>query len=485
MIRVYLDWNVISNLRAPKQEKFIHLEKILLENRNALLTPFSNYHVEDILHNNKTEEKIEQFVRKDLEFLQEISQEQYLGVHDGEIYVKVGSPLKFLDNIDFTTIKELLNFAGGLKHLNVDYGGSNKYNAGDVLSNLFKTQPVPESMNVIKTNANKLTGMMYPNLHSYGSFSDMMADFGNFMSRFMTERDFYKEFRNALKELGLKLDVNQGNWNADEVIPNMNTMLAGLHKSLSFERLMETSMQNKQVKSRADLQFVSAYLLLDMFGYQSDGLPKKNNDFLNIQHDGMHAFLGAYCDIVVSEDEKFVKKCRALYSYFNISTQVYSTEEFIEVIEKLIFKESESVELFVAQVLQCLTPENLVRDEPIKETEKGYAVYKLPYYLFNYFNYAIVNTIEDKQMVQIRFRRVFKHKSRFIYYLETKNLLPQVFKLLGVSFEGKNLSDVEQQFVFCEDKEASVSWLYPGVGFALEKDLENRREDFILFIPLP
>lgn len=52
MIRVYFDWNVISELKKENSEKYNLLREKINKYKTALLIHFSNYHVEDLIKNN-------------------------------------------------------------------------------------------------------------------------------------------------------------------------------------------------------------------------------------------------------------------------------------------------------------------------------------------------------------------------------------------------------------------------------------------------
>lgn len=485
MIRVYLDWNIIRKLQEPKEEKYTALYKVIMENKGALLTPFSNYHVEDILHNNKTEENIDKYVKKDLAFLEEISQEQYLGMNkDGEVVAQIGSPLRFLENIDFTKVQDLVNIENMDKNLNSTLG----LDSDEPLKALLSSQPLSEDYIKVKESDNELIDMLFPNKESYNNMWDMVVGQNQFIEKFLTEKIFYKNFRRAFQEQLNLINSNQGNWEASEVIPNIDEALTALAVDgypCSFKELLEKSNHKLNSSHKLHNDFISAYVLLDMLGYQADKLEKSNNDFFNIQHDAVHSYLGSYCDIVVSEDERFLKKTKVVYSYFGIPTEVLNVTEFLGRIEGLLHSNTSNEAELLEKAVSYLLPEKLIIENNPEVDNSRFRIYKLENYMFNYFNYLIVETIQPDNVLHLKFRRAFKNNSWFVYYLETKNLLIELFNLLGLTKENQGIKDVEEAFIYNENnEELQISWVYNGFAFCLEKETNKGRDCFNIFIAL-
>lgn len=58
--------------------------------------------------------------------------------------------------------------------------------------------------------------------------------------------------------------------------------------------------------------------------------PDKSTQFLSGLHDTTHAIYAAYCDVLVTNDNKFHKKAAATFSWLGVSTLILSPDEFIE-----------------------------------------------------------------------------------------------------------------------------------------------------------
>lgn len=71
------------------------------------------------------------------------------------------------------------------------------------------------------------------------------------------------------------------------------------------------------------------YNMLNMVGYFPDTKQHNERRFVSAQSDAIHASMAGFCQVVVSRDERFVKKLGAALEYLNLNTQVFyvKTEE--------------------------------------------------------------------------------------------------------------------------------------------------------------
>lgn len=67
---------------------------------------------------------------------------------------------------------------------------------------------------------------------------------------------------------------------------------------------------------------VPIYNILNFVGYYSDRRIHKNDRFRADQSDQSHASIGVFADNIVSNDEDFVQKTRAIYEYLEVPTKV-------------------------------------------------------------------------------------------------------------------------------------------------------------------
>ena len=71
------------------------------------------------------------------------------------------------------------------------------------------------------------------------------------------------------------------------------------------------------------LGIVGCHTMLNVLGFRPDGGLTKPSDIPGILSDGSHIAHAAYCQGLLSRDQKLIAKARAIYRYKNIGTQVF------------------------------------------------------------------------------------------------------------------------------------------------------------------
>lgn len=324
MIRIYLDWNVFSNLKNEEFDDFRHK---LLSNKSKLLFPYSPAHFDDLMKSYSPENEM---FKKDLKTLDDIAVKHLLRWEKERTNCLFCVPSQY-----FLDIKDNYNqpVEFDINNLFDQLDGFGTGKLGKTLKSLFENQVVPIDIN----DENKeVLNQMFPNLKPDSNMLDFFKDIGFFSENFIGSRPFYKEFRKTLNDKGLKVESNSGNWNENEVIENISAKLNSLGANLTFQEYVDTAFKyRKQPVTRFEF-FKTAYLMLDMIGYKPDKLKKPTDTAKNIVLDSEHAFYGAHCDFFVAIDKNLRIKSKVLYSEFNIPTKVLSLEEFIESLEDLI-----------------------------------------------------------------------------------------------------------------------------------------------------
>lgn len=97
----------------------------------------------------------------------------------------------------------------------------------------------------------------------------------------------------------------------DEVKPENSPQIRELYKDIFDE--------DKRIFNRIFI----IYDFLNLIGYYPDESLNKENKYLRSCRDRHHAMLGCFCDIFVTNDERFIRKMKVIYEYFNIATKIY------------------------------------------------------------------------------------------------------------------------------------------------------------------
>jgi len=431
MIRIYLDWNVYSNL---KQENFKQIRSFLRENKDVLLFPYSPAHFTDFLKSNKFDS--ENFLT-DLETLEEFCVKHLLRWEGGHgVVPKFGTPKDYYEGEKGKEQPDsLFDIEKILSDLNESCLELGLGKFGELLKLSYQLKP--SGVELSSENHDTLN-KYFPNINNRSSIWDLMKDVVPFMQQLLFEGDFYKGLRRDIEMQGLKADSRKD--------------------KLSFFEV-----------------FTVSYLFLDMFGYKSDKLPKKTDNMRNIQADGEHSLYAGYCDFFVTSDKNQIHKSKVLYNEFDTATIILEPSEIINVIGPLIHRPKKEDNL-ISEVLSICVEQNLVEHHQVSvEREFEAFAYKLPIQFFNYFNYVIFTDYGHHEGVALTLRKSFNNFSRFIFYTEAENVIDSIVEYLGYD----NLTDLakkKHEIVYGEAKsDSDLVWIFDKgmIRLGLEEDTKR------------
>jgi len=465
MIRIYLDWNVISSLKKPE---FQEMKEFIDKHKKYLQFPYSPAHFTDLM---KSYNPGNEHFNSDLETLEFISGKHHIRWEDDRVKPLFGMPKEFFEGVkDNEDISDLLDMEKIFSDLDDSLKDIGLAKMGTLMKSLFELQP--SGIEITDENRDFLK-KMFPNLKSDSTMWDLMKDIGPFSQKLLNDGEYYKVFRKSLAEHGFKLEANSGNWSYDKVIKNIDNFLLRLGTKMTYLEYVETSLKHKKEPITQYEYYTTAYLMLDMIGYKTDKLPKATDNMQNIQADGEHSFYGGHCDFFVAMDKKLRVKSKVLYNEFNIDTKIIEPKDFIAELEKVIDPLSNNIN-FIQEALDFCNKENLIELYP---DEKGDGIetyaFKLPRFYFNFFNYVVYTSYPEQDGFVMSFRKVFKNFSRFIYYTESENLIDYVCDYFGY----ENMEELEikkNEFVY-EDKETKFDWSFEGGLIRIENEEDTKR----------
>ncbi len=465
MIRIYLDWNVFSNL---KKDEFLNFKQKILSHKTKLLFPYSPAHFHDLMKSFSPENKM---FWNDLNTLDEISEKHLLRWEKKRTMCLFCKPSQYFKDIKDNHNEPIEYDINSLFDQLDEFGkelGLGKY--GKMLKTLFKNQIVPIEIN----NENReVLNQMFPNLKSNSNMLEFFSDIGLFSENFIGSRPFYKEFRKTLNEKGFKIEANSGNWNEKEVVENINEYLNSFETNLTFIDYVQTAFKYREPTTRFEF-FKTAYLFLDIIGFKSDKLKKPTDTAKNIVVDSEHAFYGAHCDYFVVNDKNLRIKSKVLYSEFKIPTKILSFEEFREVLDDMIHLPPNSTDEIVENAFQYIDFNKVVEKyEKSEEFESEMIAIELPILYFNFFNYVIHQKYEKDKVVGLTYRRVFKNYSDFVYFTELENLFQRIDNLVQFDRD-ENFEENKQEFIFGQKEVRFKKFIKYGI-LILEKETHTNR----------
>lgn len=335
MVRIYFDKQIFSHLF--KQEK-PHYVKLLnqIRKQKASLFCYSHAHLLD-LKNDKTDIKY-----SELEFMDSIVNDNYLSYHaiEKKTSCYLARPLeafadveKETDDIDFSSI-----FDFDTSDLNPE--DQEKFeNAKTLLTETKLDFNFPEMENLDSSITDPLKNLL-PFGKEPMSIMQWSEHFMGMLKNMQEDKTVYKGLRNVTDK-----HINNGKFTIDYDEIDFNEDLKDSHLQKTFVEYVNSNLNpngDKEI-SKYDF-FTNAYFTLDLLGISKE--PSKSVRFNNMLNDGIHSYYGAYCDCVVSDDNGFLKKTRALYKLLGIDTKVIHADEFIQSFDFIVEKEEKDQNTF-------------------------------------------------------------------------------------------------------------------------------------------
>jgi hypothetical protein len=464
MIRIYLDWNVISNLKRPELKE---LKDFISKHKRHLLFPYSPAHFSDLM---KSFTPNNEFFNADLDTLEYLSNKHLLRWGKDGIEPLFGTPKEYFEGEkekeDLTELMDIEKVFQDIDDASLDQGLGK---VGGILKSLFQMQP--SGIEITEENKD-IMKKMFPNLRSDSTMWDLMKDIGPFSQKLLQDGDYYRDFRNTIAQKGFKLESNSGNWSYDNVIKNIDDFLLRLGTKMSYLEYVETTFKHKKEQTNQFEYYTTAYLMLDMIGYKADRLPKPTDNMQNIQTDAEHSFYGAHCDYFVVIDKKLRIKSKVLYNEFSVQTKIIEPKDLISELNKII-DDIENKDSFLQEAINFCNNESLIETHLDEEENMETYAFKLPKFYFNYFNYVLYTNYPIQEGFILTFRKVFKNFSRFIYYTECENLIDSICKCFGYD-DIKELELKKKEFVY-GDKEVTFDWNFEGGIIRLQKEDDTQR----------
>jgi len=466
MIRIYLDWSVVSNLKRPEQKK---LKEFIEDHKDYLQFPFSPAHFTDLM---KSFSMSNEYFYQDLETLEYLSEKHLIRWENNRTNALFVTPKKYFEGEknqeDIFTLMDMEKVTSELDKACETIGLGK---LGGLMKSLFRLQPAGIEVN--EENRDILQ-KMFPNITSNTSMWDLMKDIKPFSKNLLQNREYYKDIRKSLRDKGFKIESNSGNWNEEEVVKNIDNLLESLGTKMTFLEYVESSFKHRKKPVNRYEFFTTAYLMLDMIGYKSDKLPKPTDNMQNIQTDGEHAFYGAHCDYFVVGDKNLRTKSKVLYNKFNVPTQVLTPNDLVESLEKVIHKIPAKTDDFLREAISFVDSDRIVESYPSSDDIEAetYAL-KLPLYYFNFFNYIVYRYYPTQEGIVLTFKKVFKNYSDFIFYTESERLIDRITTFFG--YDDKEVLDKKKKEFVYENIDTQFIWNFKGGQIRLEKDSETRR----------
>lgn len=425
MERIYFDKQVFSFLFKNTDPIYQDFLKELYLNRDNFLFCYSHGHMLD-LKNDKTDIKY-----KELEFIETLVKDNYISYHalDKKTSCYLARPLdafkdveeetdtdisftNLFDDIDLSSLTEeqqqqIANAKDLFTNQKLDFGFSNMEGlTEDIKKPLSKILPIGVPSKTL----------MEWTQHFMGTLKSMEED-----------KSVYKGLRNVVDQY-----LNNGKFTVDYDSIDFNDDMKNSVLQKTFIEYVKSNLNPNGNKEITDYDFfIQAYFTLDILGISKER--SKNVKFGNVINDSYHSYYGAFCDYVVSEDEGFLKKTRALYRLLDIQTKVFHIDDFIKYFG-LLSKSSESTQNdFFDLLVNDLRSGIVINSKPSIRFNRHTTTIKPYHQYLGFFNRMDSMKEDNKDYVYLY--RSTKNYSYFNFYREYEGLINKAVKLFGHDFE--------------------------------------------------
>lgn len=310
MIRIYLDWNVISQMKNGAHSM---LYSLLLENKKNILIFYSGAHIDDI--NKNINSDINEITKSDLKFLSELTSNNCLFLDMNNILnTDFIDPLNYLKD----RLEERELFEGNLSDKLISYIDEIEQ---------FNPNLAANYKNFLHTDCDFDIGPLkniFPELKG-GSFKNILDSmFELFKNMNNTER--YSGLRKLIQN-GLSINRDKI-FNSDNPFEQIKSVFT--KTGITYDNFIETIRSNLKQDENWYNQITNTYINLDMFGFKEDKVfvkPNKSNTFKNIINDASHAAFGSICHYFITNDNRAYEKTKATYNVHCINTNLCKPDE--------------------------------------------------------------------------------------------------------------------------------------------------------------
>ena len=477
MIRVYFDWNIFGNLKRETEEPFKSILSIIKNNNGKLLFPYSPAHLRDLKRGFSETEKSKSKTYADLEFQHEISKDHclYVDTKENDVTPQIFNPTEYFNQLVDDRTLENFDFENLFSDSDDALSGLWKS-----YMNLMKVMPTGIDLQQIETASEKYGGVkdMFQNLRNGNNFYNLMKDVTRMISKPEEHSSIYKSMRNtSVVEMKINTDLEQ--WG--NAFDYLDKTLAKTQLNKSFRQLIDDNLKNRSKDKPATRfdYFINYYISLDTFGYYRD------KELAKLLDDPTHAYYGAHCDIIVTEDNNTYHKAKAVYENFNIATTVCKAADFPSAFYGLNELGNNSSQTISGRIVEIIRY-SFILMKSVDDEFNPVTIYKIQHPIADFFNRMQISFFTDSTSLFIYKKK--DNYSTFLFWTEIKSIVDKVVLDFGIDDnlkaefnhekERKDISDKVWQGRIWKRNSVTTEVLYDYDGFGLAlrvtlSDLKN------------
>lgn len=471
MIRIYLDTNVFSYLKNSTDPAIQNFHSSLKKYKSTLLYCYSHGHLLDFKQD-KSDKKF-----ADLDFIETLVDDNYISYNGMDKYTScyLAKPREAFEGlgedkkIDFKSMFDLDTSILPIEQQEQFENAKNLFFNQEFDFGFTTANPLPE-------DAKQALSKFLPITKSKFTLLELTEQLMQLYDVMNEDKTAYKDLRNYLDK-----NLNNGKFVVDDNNTDFNDDLKNSMLKKTFVEFVNNTLNPDGKKQVTDYDFhVQAYTSLDLLGISKD--PSRKARFRNIFNDGMHSYYGAFCDYVISNDDDFIKKTKALYKLIDLKTKVVSLNEFMQSIDIIANIEEKDLTTFI-QVLKVDISKGIVLgSKPSLRYNRQTTTIK-PFHLYlSYFNK--MEHMSEPNFDYIVFTNQRHNYSNFVFYKEFEAVTNKAAKLFGddLNFKGQFNYENEKNEIH-DNTWQGRHWRLGGIDIALEINEDTKIFNLVLALP--
>jgi len=417
MIKVYVDWSVMSQMKHGFHKELFKL----LTRKKQIVVIYSTSHITDIRVSYKEGDAVQsKRIEKDLQYLSNLTGDNCAFNENKNIVIGYKDPKQLLEE----QVNQQQNYGddGPLASaLSCLEPGTEAYK-------LLKARidsPIPQIIAQVFSDPISAAGMRerYPGLEENPTYGNLIK-IGWLQNKKLTQTDAYGNLRKTIQDgLGINRDRMFAKPEPFKAINKLYEKLGDNtgRRVIKFDFTSDSPLWFQEIYNN--------YIKLDMHGYQEDKIrvDEKNKDtFRNTIDDGFHTAFASMCDFYITSDHRAINKAKQVYQELKINTRIFSPAEFITYGNDSIVHDDPKLHLDIWF--------KLLESQPYLETILDDAVWRtyfLEFFIFDYFNKIYVVTNDKERFPTILLSKEKPSNYRFTNQSEVSTLIDK----LNIAFD--------------------------------------------------
>jgi hypothetical protein len=451
MISIYLDWNVMAQMKNGH-----HPELAKLCSSGRFLIPFTSSHISDIYTSFKKDDPQQQaYIDSDLRWIEQLCGDHFLQASREHVQIVYRLPRSVFEaKVEEGDITEHFSLATLQQQFDeVDPTGALGKTFMASL-NVPLDQGLIDALNARdpnNPNEPNILEKMFPRVKDNPTMEQWMLDFMDLYQR-MNATEFYKELREAVQQ-AMKINPHK--------MVNENDPFAAIEKMYAQWPVPppETNIDGKVAPPWFN-DVSNAYFKLDVHGYKQDkvSIKGRKETFRNTTEDSFHAAYASTCDVYITNDHRAHEKSRQVFRELDLRTGVFTPEEFLQYYHVFLSPRLPKSELnLVAHYL---------RNGEMVDYEEGAIGCYVYHTMFDYFN--LLMRIPAGPHPAVVLSRIMPTNRVGAYRFEIRAVANRLSEAFGIDQRGRGAM-AESELSMTESW-VGRHWVQQDLDIALELD---------------